>query len=141
MKGNYRRGKCDVSTLMCRYSCVGKVSFSESLFLLAGVSIVISGESCSEWIFMDCLEQGWLPQRSPNSPRLNQVKAKVGTDPDTHTDLLQEPHEAGRRHHADLPHKGLRYRQAPLLLAAAFWVGLGRGKEARLKNAGWWSAV
>lgn len=30
---------------MCRYSCVGKVSFSMSLLLLVDTSIVISGDS------------------------------------------------------------------------------------------------
>lgn len=59
------------------------------------------------------------------------VQAELRMDRHTHTDLLQEPHEARRRHDTDFPHKSLCYRQAPLLLAAAFWVRL-QGEESNI---------
>lgn len=54
------------------------------------------------------------------------IRVSTGSifDRRTHTNLLQEPHEARRRHDADLPHKRLGYCHAPLLLAAASWVRL-----------------
>lgn len=47
-------------------------------------------------------------------------------DRDAHSNLLQEPYETRRGHHADFPHQRLRYGPAPLLLAAAVRIGLRR---------------
>lgn len=49
------------------------------------------------------------------------------TDKHTHTHLLQEAHEARRRHHTDFSHQCLCYCSASLLLAAAFRVRLQWG--------------
>lgn len=57
---------------------------------------------------------------------LFQAQAELRRYGHTHADLLQEPHEARRRHDADFPHESLCYRQAPLLLAAALRVRLPR---------------
>lgn len=69
-----------------------------------------------------------MPRHAVSGSILFVAQAKLSIDLYTHTDLLQEPHEARRRDDADLPHEGLRYCQAPLLLAAAFRVSLQKEK-------------
>ena len=46
----------------------------------------------------------------------------------THSDLLQEPHEAGGGHHADLPHQRPGDGSPPLILPAAARIRLQGAK-------------
>lgn len=72
------------------------------------------------WWELQCVVEGPASPFSP-SPR-DKLKGDAGGF--THADFLQEPHEPGGRHHADLAHERLGDGHAPLLLAAALRIRL-----------------
>lgn len=89
-------------------------------------------ESVTEELLSD-RQEGAGQHKTVNTWQNDQAKAN------THTDLSQEPNESRRRHHADLPHQGLGYGPAPLLLAASFGVRLQRGGTGGYFHTTLWS--